>query len=514
MKSLSLRGISHWKWHVAFIFILTAIAFWLRFANLDSINLYNDEYYQFETAAGVVEIGEYRQYNFYTHEVGEAYTRAKLYTWQIAQSFKLFDYSETAARLPAVLWGVLLIPVVIISVLVFVKNPWVAYGAGVLITFDNFFIEMSRFTRMYSMVFVLTVLIIGFLHAGFSTTTKKNRLLLLSITGLILLLDLSIFKELAMALVVGVGVYIFVRALLYLWKTDKEDKFMAWLFIIGSTVAMCGTVIHFIGWHFIPIDAFIYRDVPHFYYLWEVFSELHIPAFGLFFLLLGILGIKSIRSYESFIMVVAISLLTYFIYFSHRWEAKRYIGFLLPFFYILITLGIVRSVRLLGSLLPISRPSAALIGAVGFLVVGPWLSFPGVPTDYMFIQPAYADKTYSDLRHADVRTAYQYVADNYTPGEIVFIQGPRYFYWPDNSIPIVELGEYKSLSFEEFVGMVQSAKQGGWVVYNATKTRHLEKKIRQFSANRFDYKYELDDTLVFIFHFSPEDVKYFNVDNL
>lgn len=514
MKSLSLRGISHWKWHVAFIFSLTVIAFWLRFANLDSVNLYNDEYYQFETAAGLVETGEYRQYNFYTHEVGEAYSRAKLYTWQIAQSFKAFGYSETAARLPAVLWGTLLIPVVIISSLLFIKNPWVAYGTGVLITFDNFFIEMSRFTRMYSMVFVLTVLIIGCLHASFVATSKKRRAVLLAIAGGILMLDLFIFKELAMALVAGVGVYILIRAIVYLWNTYSEDRFMAWLFIIGSTVAVCGTAIHFLGWHFIPIDAFIYREVPHFYYLWEVFSELHIPEFGLFFLLFGILGIKSIRSYESFIAVLAISLLAYFIYFSHRWEAKRYIGFLLPFFYILITLGIVRSVRLIGSLLPISRVSTVTIGIIGFFVVGPWLSFPGVPTDYMFVQPAYADKTYTDLRHADVRTAYQYVADNYTPGEVVFIQGPRYFYWPDNSIPIVELGEYKSISFEEFVGMVQSAKQGGWVVYNATKTRHLEKKIRQFASNRFDYKYKLDHTLVFIFHFTPEDVEHFTIDTL
>ncbi len=505
MKSLSLR---------ALLILLTVLAFWLRFANLDSINLYNDEYFQFETAAGLVETGEYRQYNFYTQEAGEEYTRAKIYTWQIAQSFKLFGYSETAARLPAVLWGTLLVPLVIISVLQLTKNPWAAFGTGILITFDNFFIEMSRFTRMYSMVFVLTVVVVSLLHAGFEASTKKRRTILLALASGVWLLDLLIFKELAMALAVGVGVYIFVRAVLYLFKTKPEDTFMAWLFIVGSGTAITGTIIHFLGWHFIPIDAFIYRSVPHFYYLWEVFSELHIPAFGLFFLLFGILGIKSIRSYESFIAFVSISLLTYFIYFSHRWEAKRYIGFLLPFLYILITLGIVRSCKLLGSLLPISRASTIIIGLVSFLIVGPWLSFPGVPTDYMFVQTAYADKTHTDLQHADVQTAYQYVADNYTPGEVVFIQGPRYFYWPDNSMPIVELGEYKSLSFESFVTMVQSAKQGGWVIYNATKTRHLEKKIRQFSSNRFDYKYELDNTLVFIFHFTPEDVKHFNVDNL
>lgn len=507
MKSLSLPGISRLGWHALLLIIITCLAFWLRFANLGSIALYNDEYFQFETAAGLVETGEYRQYNFYTGQTEEEYTRAKPYTWQIAQSFKIFGYTESAARLPAVLWGTILVPLIVISVWRLMHNPWVAYGAGVLIAFDNFFVEMSRFTRMYSMVFVLTVLIISLTHAAFIATSKKRQMILGALAGALLLFSIFIFKELAMALVVGIAIYIALRAVLYLWKKNPEDNTMAWLFVMGSALAIFGTIIHLLGWHFIPIDAFIYRSVPHFSYLWDVFSELHIPMFGAFFLVFGILGIKSIRSYEGFISVVALSLLAYFIYFSHRWEAKRYIGFLLPFLYILITLGIVRSFRLLGSLLKVSGPSKAIIGIAGFIIVGPWLSFPGIQTDYMFIQPAYADKTHADLHRADVKTAYQYVADHYSPGENVFIQGPRYFYWPNNTIPITELGEYKSLEFDDFLALIRASDQGGWVVYNATKTRHLEKRIRQFSSNKFDYKYELDDTLVFVFHFTPEDVK-------
>lgn len=490
------------------------MAFWLRFANLDIINLFNDEYYQFDTAVGLLETGEYNRYNFYTGETEESYTRAKIYTWQIAQSMKFFGYTETAARFPAVFWGTILAPLLIIVLLLMLKNPWVAYGSGLLVTFDNFFVEMSRFTRMYSMVFVLTILVLVLVYKFLSAQSKKSQIIYGILSLGFFMAYFFAFEELSLALGAGIGIYILVRAIQYLWKKERPDKLFAYLFVGGASLAISGVIIHFAGYYFIPVDAFIIRDMPHFFYLTEVFSELHIPKYGMFFFLIGILFIKSNRSFEAFITIIGVSLLTYFVYLSHRWEAKRYIGFIIPIFYIMITLGIYQFVKLLGKMLPITKIGKGLISVTIFILVGPWLSFPGLHTDYFFVQTAYADLSYDSINRANVEKAYQFVTDNYKPGEIVFIQGPRYYYWPDNSIPIVELGANKSLPFDEFVQMVQSAKAGGWVVYNARKTKHLEKKIRHFAANNMEYHYELDDTLVFIFRFAPADVKNKKIETL
>ncbi len=502
MKSLHRRDLLI---HIPLLLILTAVGFWLRFANLDAINFYNDEYFQFETAVGWMETGEYRQYNFYTEEVEEEYTRAKPFMWQLAQSMSVLGINETGARMPAVLWGALLIPLIIITTLIATRNPWVAYGAGILVLFDNFMIEMSRFTRMYTMVFVLTVAIV-FLFYKWMTSEKRRQQWCYAIsTAIVWLINLVVFRELAFALAIGIGIYIAIRSVMYLWKKSDQDKRLVYALIIGSALALIGVIVHYAGWHFIPVGAFIIRDLPHYTYLHDIFSELHIPQFGFFFLLMGIIYIKKLNSYSGLVSVVSLSLLGYFIYLSHRWEAKRYIGFLIPLFYIIISLGIYHSVRLLTSFLPVSRVSKIIIGTVFFILVGPWISFPGLPRDNFLVQQAYADKSHEDLDKANVEVAYDFASRNYTQGETVFIQNPRYYYWPDNTIPVQELGEYKSLAFEEYVDRLKKA-ESGWVIYNATKTRHLEKKIRKYNYNRFEYFYELDDTLVFVFHYTPEDL--------
>ena len=490
--------------HAAIIMSLTLLTFWLRFANLDTINLFNDEYYQFETAVSVLETGEYKRYNFYTNQPVEDYTRAKPYTWQIAQSLKLFGQNEVAARLPAVLWGTLLIPVMILVLLRVGQSPVVAYGTGVLLMWDDFFIAMSRFTRMYSMVFVLTIVILWLLYEAMQATTKKWQLVWLGIAAAIGLLLYAIFAELAMLLGAGVGVYVAVRAVAYLGTQDQQHQLYGWLFGGGVLLAIIGALLHTTVWPFIPTDAFGLRIQPHLFYIEELFAELKQPFIAVTLFLCGILGMKRLSDFQVFGLIVALPILIFFVYFGQRWEATRYIGFIIPLFYIVIVSGAHHLSSWLTQLQPSLKQWQTAAG-MGVVLLGlAWWSVPGLPAVPGVVQTAYADRGYEEIQRPNMQEAYQYVIDQYELGQIVFMQGPRYFYWTDTSIPVQELGAYKSLTTEEFLEMMYSAEHGGIVVYNRNKARHLNDEIKQFIEANMELDEAIYDTKVNVYYFTPD----------
>lgn len=494
--------------HTLLILGLTAIAFWLRFANLDAINLFNDEYYQFEAAVGDIKLHTYQQYNFYTDTGGDYYLRAKTYTWQVAQSMRWFGINETAARLPAVLWGSLLVPILLLTIWRMTKQPWLAYATSTLVVFDDFFIEMSRFVRMYSMVFVLTMLIWWLVYEFFQADNRRTRTLaavgVVAATGL----GASVFLELILALWAGIGVYVCLQAVRYFWHKDQQTQLYSMIFLLGAVVMIVVGVLNALGYDIIPTNAFTLRAKPHWFYIQELFTELHVMITGPVVLAIGISTIRSWKDARLFAIIVGTSLLAYFVFFSRRWEATRYIGFIIPLFYLVMAAGLIQTAKWFVQLLPLTRKSKIVLGVVIFALFGPWFSWPGVQPDFLFIQQAYADRSYESIHRANVRDAYAFVANQIQPGEVVLIQGPRYFYWPDNSVPVHELGSYKSLEFAEFKELAALGETGGWFVYNETKQRHLRDTILEYADKHFTYYSELDDTLVRVYHFTPEDLSY------
>jgi len=167
--------------------------------------------------------------------------------------------------------------------------------------------------------------------------------------------------------------------------------------------------------------------------------------------------------------------------------------------------GFVYSAKLVGQWLKLKRISTTILGLGIILILGPWLSFPGVPTDYYTVQPAYADRSYDTIQRANVSTAYAYIVEQYQPGEVMLMQGPRYYYWPDNSIPIQELGYRQELTLDEFKVMVHQAEHGGWIVYNQNRARNIKKELRKYIATHADKKAHDVTTGVNMYHFNPGD---------
>ncbi len=499
MKSLVLKLI--------LILALTVLAGWVRFANLGAVSLYNDEFYQFETAVGQLRLGEWVRYDYYHDAAGKGYDRAKLFIWQIVASIGLFGETEAAGRLPAALWGTLLIPVVVILLLKVLKHEWIAYGTGAVLLFDDLSIGLSRYVRMYSMLMVLVVLLVVCIYLLFEASQWKQRLVYGIGSVVILALSLHIFKELTLAIVGAIGCYALIRAIAYSITRHASDKPWLFLWCIGAAFTALAIGLTIFGYNVIPLDAAIIRTNPHWSYLTDLFTSWRVPALAASFALIGLgLSFKQFRSFLGMAATVSLVVLMYFAFFSHRWDAQRYISIVVPWVSLLAVVGLVATIQFLYSLLP--KPVwlrwFLLIPLV--YLVGPWIALPGIPGNDLTHKTALADFSTTELGYADMETAYRYVVDHVRPGEVVLMQGPRFYYWPDPHTPVYLMGGYKSLTFAEFKALAARGTSGGWVVFNDTHQRHLADKIKDYMTKRFEYAAELSDTNVVVYHFVPEDL--------
>lgn len=493
-------------WQLICIGVISLIGFWLRCSNLGQVNLYNDEYYQFETAVGYLKTGQWARYNFYTQQAETEYTRALPFTAQIVASLKVFGISEAAARFPAVVWGALLIPFMMGLIWWLTKQPWLAYGVGAVLALDDFMIGMSRYVRMYTMLIVCALIIAVAVYA-FAEAKTQRRWWWLGLAGITSLVSLSIFKELTLAVFGAIAVYVFIRALVFVIHRQSHDRWWALLGAVGIIVISVAVILQILGYNIYPADAIILRGRPHWNYLFDLYDNWRLPIIAYGFFLIGVATQwRHRRSFVMYCAVLSLIVVGYFVFLSHRWEALRYISFVIPFVTVVTVTGFITTIRFIWGILPQRRWLQIPLTLGLVFLAGPWLSLPGLPVKDVWVHRALADRTTVDIGYPDIRTAYRYVEQHYQPGEVVLIQTPRFYYWTNPQIPVHKLGGYKRLTFVDFVALANSG-QGGWLVYDFSHQRHLRDKIKQYAENRFAEVDELDKTLVYVYHFTPEDLE-------
>ncbi|MFA6475525.1 MAG: hypothetical protein WCV88_05005, partial [Patescibacteria group bacterium] len=267
-----------------------------------------------------------------------------------------------------------------------------------------------------------------------------------------------------------------------------RDKYWFWCWVLGVIGVSIALILTLLRYNIVPLDAVIIRAQPHWSYIIDTLAGWYFPIFaGAFFVLGIILSLKKIRSYLGLTAIVSITVLVYFTFFSHRWDAQRYISIVVPAITLITVVGLVTTMKFLYSLLPGRNVFRVSLILPLVILVGPALSFK---TDF----------TTTELGYADMKTAYSDVVDQVQPGDIVLMQGPRFFYWPDNSIPVYLLGGYKSLSLTEFKALTETSDTGVYVVYNTNHKRHLSDKVLNYIAKHFKKIYQPTETNVLIYY--------------
>jgi len=162
------------------VVLLTASGFILRMYDLGSQSFWIDEAISSIAATAILDTGTA------VFRSGVAYTRGILNTALIALSFTIFGVTESAARIPSVIFGTLTIPLVYL-----IGSRWgnsrIGIIAAVLVAFSVWEIAWSRQARMYQQLqFFYILSLYLFYEFTRNKSIKSLALLTLSVEGAIL----------------------------------------------------------------------------------------------------------------------------------------------------------------------------------------------------------------------------------------------------------------------------------------------------------------------------------------
>jgi hypothetical protein len=328
----------------------------------------HDELYNFLAACGLLEHGD-----FLIVANAEPYNRVAFFTRMVAACMSLFGQTLPVARLPALLAGSILVGVVFVW-LRLNGERMAGWLAAILIALDPQLIQLSQIVRFYTLQHLAFLLgSIGVFVLLYHHSSAVMKWITLSLTVASLLLALMIQP----VSVFGLGGLLFFAAAAIYWLKIRylRRKVQQWIAISTGAISCAvivyaykaGLIAKFIAMmNYADLWAAASVDNPRFYY--AMLNTNYAPLLSLFPLLL----LFAVRKRPHLAMLCAAVFGVGFISLSiAAWKAERYFSYLLPFFFVVVAIGLSSGLaslyRYLHSLL--SQTRLALISPKGNLVV-------------------------------------------------------------------------------------------------------------------------------------------------
>jgi hypothetical protein len=323
--------------------LLFLIAILLRWPGLGE-EVLHDELYSFLAARGLLEHGDMLIVNS-----AEPYNRAAIFTRVVAACMGIFGQTLFVARIPALVAGSILAGVIFLWLRLNGErvSGWVA---GILIALDPLLIQLSQVVRFYSFQHLFFIIgSIGVYLFLFYHCPVIVKLIALSITVIAFLISFN----LQMISVFGFGgILLFAGVAIYFIKI-KNLKRKAQLAIMVSTGIVAGiAIVYAIKTDLIvnAIELMTYADlwaaesVDNYRFYYSILHsnyQLFWPLFPLF-LVFAVIRQPRLTAMCATVFVVG------FIGLSlAAWKAERYFAFLLPFFFVVVAIGLVSGTQFL-----------------------------------------------------------------------------------------------------------------------------------------------------------------------
>jgi hypothetical protein len=480
----------------AFLTLMVVSAFTL-FYRLDYFPLYSDEAQVTQGAAGYYYTGEYKQWDFAEKEIEEQnYNRAKPHQFVVAQSYKLFGISTWSSRLPSVVFGLLFLITGFFTAHFFTKNKFVSLAILILFVFFFEYLQLERWTRMYSMLMFLFLLTALFAYKFVSGKNKLKPSFLKGSESLAPYFDFDYSYLLPFLLMLYISYKIHPNAFVIMPVMLVFVIFSAALFrdkkyFLLSVLGIVLLVVQGIFPFAVNYGWFTFFEVENSSAYTEfLFGFPFNPPANLVVVLTAVSALfisknKEFRKKSLFLTATALTAWVLFSYIIQYKFSFRYIAHISPFLIILITSAAFLTAKTLfkttGSIM-----LALLITA-----------FAGVHFSEAYSRLYEKNKA----APAKTRTAYGTVIDNYQQGEIIYQHWGPTFYYKDLETAAHKIKLHGS-AFNEFIDTLQTYKKG-WVVWSKHNEHVLEPDIVKFS-NLYLKKYHgfgTDTTNVEVFRF-------------
>ena len=125
-------------------------------------------------------------WDFLSEESIKEYTRAFPYTWIVASAFSIFEINEFYGRLPSLVFGFLLLPLLYFVSFRISKNHLISLSVLALGVFDSLLIWSSRLCRMYSLFVLLFLVACYLIYLGLEKNKHKINYYYLGAGGVVL----------------------------------------------------------------------------------------------------------------------------------------------------------------------------------------------------------------------------------------------------------------------------------------------------------------------------------------
>ena len=491
--------------------------------NLSGLSFQNDEYYHVNTALGLRESGDFVQWNAVDDAPlldadGEVlrYDRARAYTLQTTGALAIFGLSESALRLPSVMWFMIFIAGAYIVIRVWTKNIGVATVTVLAFVFLDHFILHARIVRMYSMLLVVgnAAMLLWYACYRLSMAATVRWFRLVAVGILAVLMSLLAIETHFLFLI------FFPAWLLYLiveliWEVANDGSHrqrqvaglwvllgvvIVWLGAVAFQVFNVSLLGQFIGWR--PIANFQYELIP--------FSDQPIVALVIVLYLVGIIYNLRHSSGGRFISVVSVAVILLFTFAVKRYNAMRYILFIMPMALTVASVVLYYALERLSAVFNNQRLGRGVTVLTAILIFVP-ITLPGVPALWGLTYEGRSEQVHVAGIGHDVRTAYAYVKGNRSVSEPIFAQSFRGVYWGvDKDLEVINLGEQQSLTLKKLKKMVKE-HEAMWFIWPAGKAHHLTRPVRKFIAEQAEYKTsqvpELKNSNVEVYYWQRLDTK-------
>jgi hypothetical protein len=477
---------------------------------LGSSNFNNDEFLVVDAAVGYNHTGTFWRWDWLNERTSQGepclditstchYVRAWPDTLLVALSFKLFGVSEWSARIVSVLFGILFVPIAYIVTKFFSDSKRIALLTTFAVTFNPALIELFRFTRMYSVLIPLFLLLLYQLYKALSQSSKfalpKNlsfieRYLDFNYMGVFLaaiLLIVSVLLQLD-TLVISLPILIFI---LYLSVFDRKPKYFV---ILGFAALVCIFVVIFYQNQYIQqiFEFLTFFQLRNYGYYGLLLSYPFQTWAATILLLLGlgssILMGKELRDKMLYLILCVTAALAFYIWIGNRYVDFTYVCHLATVAIILMTLAYYLLIK-------ISPKPLALLWYIVFIVcilINFFLS-----TQEIYFNP----------KQQQFSTAYAIINQEFDPqNQALFAVYLRPYYLPNlqgKNVQSVDMLSNRQYTYAQFLTDL-SKYQSGWITWETQKTYHLDPNIVAFIEEHFEEVHGkgLDNTNVQVYYFN------------
>jgi len=502
-----------WKYSVGFLAIMLLSGVLLSY-NLGTRDFRGDEFQVISAASGYLNTGDFYRWDWVKEQPVCAekkdeciYDRAYPHTWLIAQSYKIFGISEWSSRIVSVLFALLTVLLSYFFTKFFTGNKTIALFASLTLALYPTYINIGQYTRMYSLLIPLFLILSYLFYKGIVGTTrlkkgsKKVRRFIEENFNFNYTYLIAALLLLYITYLIHVNVLIIVPSVLlfivYMAITKREKKY-----ITTSLLGLLGIIA--------TVNVYIFTDWLHkisgflsFFgrsnviYL-EYLTRFPLPGkAGIVLLIFGAISLVfikrgKIRDRLMYLYIIVLFSLFFFTYMADRYASFVYISHVTPIaialvvsFYFLIVGSIrVRIVKLILILF--------LVGNMGYAFI---TEFPSL---YGYVN-----------KRGNFSVAYQTIVENYDPErEVIFGQFLRRYYLQDidGGIESISMLKNHRYTYEQFLVDLERY-DAGWVTWEKKKSYHLQKEIRNHVTENFQKVHGegIDDTRVEMYYFDRTD---------